>query len=335
MPRFVEDIANLRMADAEEAGGKGANMGEMVAAGLPVPLGFVVLRDSYLAAMRDAGVADELNAAHRDAMLSVADQDRFTEMCEKMQALVLKAGMSDDVRERILSSYRTMGSNVIVAVRSSATGEDGADASFAGMNSTFTNISGEDELIDAVQRCWASLFGARVVAYRASRGFTADPAMAVVVQQMIASERSGVAFTADPTTDATDRVVVEGAFGQGEVVVSGSVEPDTYVVSKETGEIISRRIGFKQFKIVRGADGSDQNIDLSPAEAEAQVLNDDEVRTIADIAVGTNAGQIKTGSMSRSERVAKYNQLLRIEEALGDAARYAGDLAFPRFVGPE
>ncbi|MCB0939616.1 MAG: phosphoenolpyruvate synthase [Mycobacterium sp.] len=285
MPRFVEDIANLRMADAEEAGGKGANMGEMVAAGLPVPLGFVVLRDSYLAAMRDAGVADELNAAHRDAMRSVADQDRFTEMCEKMQALVLKAGMSDDVRERILSSYRTMGPNVIVAVRSSATGEDGADASFAGMNSTFTNISGEDELIDAVQRCWASLFGARVVAYRASRGFTADPAMAVVVQQMIASERSGVAFTADPTTDATDRVVVEGAFGQGEVVVSGSVEPDTYVVSKETGEIISRRIGFKQFKIVRGADGSDQNVDLSPAEAEAQVLNDDEVRTIADIAV--------------------------------------------------
>ncbi len=285
MPRFVEDIANLRMADAEEAGGKGANMGEMVAAGLPVPLGFVVLRDSYLAAMRDAGVADELNAAHRDAMLSVGDQDKFTEMCEKMQALVLKAGMSEDVRERILSSYRTMGSNVIVAVRSSATGEDGADASFAGMNSTFTNISGEDELIDAVQRCWASLFGARVVAYRASRGFTADPAMAVVVQQMIASERSGVAFTADPTTDATDRVVVEGAFGQGEVVVSGSVEPDTYVVAKETGEILSRRIGFKQFKIVRGADGSDQNIDLSQAEAEAQVLNDDEVRTIADIAV--------------------------------------------------
>ena len=147
-----------------------------------------------------------------------------------MQALVLKAGMPDDVRERIVAAYRAMGPNVNVAVRSSATGEDGADASFAGMNATFTNISGEQELIDAVQRCWASLFGARVVSYRASRGFTADPAMAVVVQQMIASERSGVAFTADPTTDATDRVVVEGAFGQGEVVVSGSVEPDTYVV---------------------------------------------------------------------------------------------------------
>lgn len=283
--RYVEDIADLGMPDAEEAGGKGANMGEMVAAGLPVPPGFVVLRDSYLESMAAAGVTEDLNTAHREAMLRAGDPTTFDDLCQRMQALVLKAGIPDAVRDRILVAYRTMGPNVNVAVRSSATGEDGADASFAGMNATFTNISGEPELIDAVQRCWASLFGARVVSYRASRGFSADPAMAVVVQQMIASERSGVAFTADPTTDQTDRVVIEGAFGQGEVVVSGSVEPDTYVVSKETGEILSRRIGYKQFKIVRGADGTDQNIDLSEAEAEAQVLNDDEVRTIADIAV--------------------------------------------------
>ena len=285
--KFVRDIADLRIGDAEEAGGKGANMGEMVAAGLPVPPGFVVLRDSYLASMRGAGVADRLNAAHRQAMAGVSDQDRFTGMCEQMKATVLQAGMAADVRERILAAYRLMaanGANVIVAVRSSATGEDGADASFAGMNATFTNISGEQGLIDAVQRCWASLFGPRVVAYRASRGFTADPAMAVVVQQMIASERAGVAFTADPTTDATDRVVVEGAFGQGEVVVSGSVEPDTYVVSK-TGEILSRRIGYKSFKIIRGADGNDREVALGEAEANAQVLNDDEVRTIAEVAI--------------------------------------------------
>ena len=283
-PHYVADIAELGMANAEEAGGKGANMGEMVAAGLPVPPGFVVLRDSYLESMKAAGVSDELNAAHREAMRS-GDQDKQTVMCNAMKDLVLRAGMPPEVRDRILASYRAMGSDVNVAVRSSATGEDGADASFAGMNATFTNISGEEQLIDAVQRCWASLFGPRVVTYRASRGFTADPAMAVVVQQMIASERSGVAFTADPTTDETDRVVVEGAFGQGEVVVSGSVEPDTYVVSKENGEILSRRIGYKQFKIVRGADGNDLNIDLDEAEALKQVLNDDEVRTIADIAI--------------------------------------------------
>ena len=283
--RYVEDIANLGMADAEEAGGKGANMGEMVAAELPVPPGFVALRDSYLASMRGAGVADELNAAHREALLAAGDPGRFDEMCAKMKALVLQAGMAEDVREAILGAYRTMGTDSFVAVRSSATGEDGADASFAGMNETFTNVRGEQDLIEKVGQCWASLFGPRVVAYRASRGFTADPAMAVVVQVMIASERSGVAFTADPTTDATDRVVVEGAFGQGEVVVSGSVEPDTYVVAKENGEILSRRTGYKSFKIIRGSDGKDQRIDLDEVQAQAQVLNDDEIRAIADIAV--------------------------------------------------
>jgi pyruvate,water dikinase len=283
--RYVEDIANLGMADAEEAGGKGANMGEMVAAELPVPPGFVVLRDSYLVSMRGGGVSDDLNAAHREALLAAGDPGRFDEMCAKMKALVLQAGMAADVRDRILEAYRAMGADSFVAVRSSATGEDGADASFAGMNETFTNVRGEQDLIEKVGQCWASLFGPRVVAYRASRGFTADPAMAVVVQLMIASERSGVAFTADPTTDATDRVVVEGAFGQGEVVVSGSVEPDTYVVAKETGEILSRRMGYKSFKIIRGADGKDQRIDLDEAQAQAQVLNDDEIRAIADIAV--------------------------------------------------
>ncbi len=283
--RYVEDIANLGMPDAEEAGGKGANMGEMVAAGLPVPPGFVVLRDSYLESMKAAGVIDELNAAHREAMLAALDTSRFDGMCDTMKGLVLKAGIPDEVRERILVAYRAMGPDCYVAVRSSATGEDGADASFAGMNETFTNVRGEADLIDAVQNCWASLFGPRVVSYRASRGFSANPAMAVVVQLMIASERSGVAFTADPTTDATDRVVVEGAFGQGEVVVSGSVEPDTYVVSKETGEIISRRMGYKSFKIIRGDDGKDQRVDLDESQAQARVLDDDEVRAIAEIAV--------------------------------------------------
>ena len=287
MTGYVEDIANLRIADAEKAGGKGANMGEMVAAKLPVPPGFVVLRDGYLTSMAVAGLAAELNSAHRMAIDHAGETGTLTERCQLMQDLVIKAGMDDEVRTRIIAAYRAMGPKVVVAVRSSATGEDGADASFAGMNATFTNISGEDCLVDAVQRCWASLFSPRVVTYRASRGFTADPAMAVVVQQMIASERSGVAFTADPTTDAIDRVVVEAAFGQGEVVVSGSVEPDTYIVAKESGEILSRRIGHQSFKIVRGADGHDQNVALGEAQAQAQVLSDDEVREIAGIAVAS------------------------------------------------
>ncbi|UXA19801.1 phosphoenolpyruvate synthase [Mycobacterium sp. SMC-4] len=282
---LVRDFAHLRLSDAEDAGGKGANLGEMIAAGLPVPPGFVLLRDCYRDSMRAGGVADELNAAHRTAMEQVANPDRLIEMCEQMQTLVWKGGIADEVREHVLSAYRALGDDVLVAVRSSATGEDGKDASFAGMNATFTNISGEDDLIEAVQRCWASLFSPRVVTYRASRNFVSDPAMAVVVQQMIASERSGVAFTADPSTGAEDRVVVEAAFGQGEVVVSGSVEPDTYIVSKEHRKILSTRLGYKSFKIVRGADGNDENVDLSEEEARSKVLSDVELREIVDLAL--------------------------------------------------
>src|SRR5262245_60651372 len=155
------------------------------------------------------------------------------------------------------------------------------------MNATFTNVSGEDGLLDAVQRCWASLFSPRVITYRASRRFTADPAMAVVVQKMISSEKAGVAFTADPSTGAEDRVVIEAAFGQGEVVVSGSVEPDTYVVSKDTREILDTRIGHKDFKIVRGADGTDHEVRLGPGAADARVLDDDMLLRIAELAVAT------------------------------------------------
>ncbi|WP_431232580.1 phosphoenolpyruvate synthase [Mycolicibacterium psychrotolerans] len=283
---YVEDISDLSMSDAEDAGGKGANLGEMVAAALPVPPGFVLLRDCYRASMSAGGVADELNSAHRAALGQVAP-DELTDMCQRMQALVAKAGMSDAVRELVLAAYRRLGPDAVVAVRSSATGEDGRDASFAGMNATITNVSGEQQLLDAVQECWASLFSPRVVTYRASRKFTGDPAMAVVVQLMVPSERAGVAFTADPSTGARDRVVVEAAFGQGEVVVSGSVEPDTYIVAKDTGDIISQRLGDKSFKIIRGADGNDQQVALPDAEARAQVLTEDELRDIVALAIAS------------------------------------------------
>ena len=149
-----------------------------------------------------------------------------------------QGGYSGFGAEPLLAAYRALGPDAVVAVRSSATGEDGADASFAGMNATITNVSGEESLIDAVLRCWMSLFSPRVITYRASRDFTGrarhgsgDPAD----DQL---RKAGVVFTADPSNGAEDRVVIEGAFGLGEVVVSGEVEPDTYIVSKETLEVL-------------------------------------------------------------------------------------------------
>ncbi|MGV0792511.1 phosphoenolpyruvate synthase [Mycolicibacterium sp. XJ1819] len=282
---YVRDIAALRIADAEEAGGKGANMGELVAANLPVPPGFVVLRDGYRDSVRAGGVDAELSALHREALDAVDDTNHVAELCERLQALVHKAGVAEKVRDVVLAAYRALGADTVVAVRSSATGEDSRDASFAGMNRTITNVVGEGALIDAVQKCWMSLFSPRVITYRASRGITSDPAMAVVVQKMINSEKSGVAFTADPSTGAQDRVVIEGAFGLGEVVVSGSVEPDTYVVAKETLRVLDVRIGRQTFKIVRGADGRDTKVELSEEEAGARVLDDAELQRIAELAV--------------------------------------------------
>lgn len=202
-----------------------------------------------------------------------------------MQSLVDKAGVDGDVRSQVLAAYDRLGTNTVVAVRSSATGEDGRDASFAGMNKTITNVSGPEDVVDAVMRCWKSLFSPRVITYRKSRGFVAAPEMAVAVQQMLAPDEAGVAFTADPSTGERDRIVIEAAFGQGEVVVSGSVQPDTYVVDKDTMKVLDRTIGFKPFKIVRGPDGHDLVVNLRPQDAETPVLDDPSVENVARLAI--------------------------------------------------
>lgn len=285
VPIHVRDFSTLRLADAEEAGGKGANLGELVAAGLPVPPGFVLLRGGYLASMQAGGVGSEVAALHGEALAQVDDSARLAELCQRMQHLVAKAGIVDQVRAQLLDAYHRLNSHSVVAVRSSATGEDGRDASFAGMNQTVTNVVGDDAVVDAVKRCWASLFTPRVVTYRASRRFTAEPAMAVVVQQMIAAEQSGVVFTSNPSTGERKQVLIEAAAGQGEVVVSGKVQPDTYVVDKQTLEVLDTKIGHQEFKIVRGPNGSDAAVRLDSAEADARVLDDSALRRITELAV--------------------------------------------------
>jgi pyruvate,water dikinase len=283
--RYVSDILALRLSDAEEAGAKGANLGELVAAFLAVPPGFVLMRSAYLAAMHAGAVDLEIAALHREALTEVDNSARVAELCHRMQKLVNEAGVGATVRDQLLESYRKLGPDCVVAVRSSATGEDGSDASFAGMNQTVTNVSGEDALVEAVKRCWASLFTPRVITYRASRGLTADPAMAVVVQQMIPSEKAGVAFTADPSTGERGNLVIEAALGLGEVVVSGKVQPDTYVVDKKTLDVIDVKVGHQAFKIERGTEGRDVIVELQPAQAEARVLGINWVRRVAELAI--------------------------------------------------
>ncbi|MCE5291480.1 MAG: phosphoenolpyruvate synthase [Nocardiaceae bacterium] len=236
---YVRDFHQLSLADADEAGGKGANLGELTRAGLPVPAGFVVLRSAYIDAIAEGGVAGDIAAGHAAALGATTETELDSE-CSQLRDLVHKAGVAPTIREEILANYRAL-SAPLVAVRSSATGEDGASASFAGMNASFTNISGEDELIEAVTSCWASLFSPRSETYRAHMKFDSMPAMAVVVQEMVASERSGVMFTVDPRTGNPDELVIEAAAGYGEGIVSGTVEPDNYVIAKATQHVASVR----------------------------------------------------------------------------------------------
>ncbi|MCV7213376.1 phosphoenolpyruvate synthase [Mycolicibacterium canariasense] len=281
----VRDLADIRLTDADQAGGKGANLGELIAAGLPVPPGFVVTCDAYRASMRAGGVDAELAAVHREALGIVDDPARLDELCRRMRELVHSADPTPELRDAIVAAYHALGPHALVAVRSSAAGEDGRDASFAGMNRSVTNITGEHDLLDAVAGCWASLFTPRVLTYRAARGFTEAPEMAVVVQRMIAADRAGVAFTADPSTGNRGHLVIEAAFGQGEVVVSGKVQPDTYVVEKATGRVVDTNIGIKPFKIVRGDDGRDAVVELDPDHVNAQVLSDEDLHRITELAI--------------------------------------------------
>jgi pyruvate,water dikinase len=271
----------LTIDDVMLVGGKGANLGEMTGAGLPVPPGFVITSGAYLDAIERSGVRSAL--IDLLGRLDIDDPASLADIAEQAQGLVRQTPVSPELRTAVLDAYHKLGDGIRVAVRSSGTGEDASGTSFAGMNVTYTNVAGDDEVLRRLVDCWASIYGERVIAYRCAEQITDEPTLAVIVQEMVPSERSGVMFTADPSTNATDRIVIEAAFGQGEVVVSGMVEPDTYVVAKEGLRLLSVRVGHQAFEIVRGPDGADQEVPMSARDGGARVLADPEILELAKL----------------------------------------------------
>jgi pyruvate, water dikinase len=284
MPTDAAPIAwfdELSQSDIPTAGGKGANLGELTAAGLPVPPGFVITGAGYLAAMDEAEVRDELRRRFDQARLQADDPEALAEASVELKALVQKAGIPSSLKAQLSGAYERLGSGTSVAVRSSATAEDTAGTSFAGMHETFLNVVGDDALAERVLDCWSSLFGERVIAYRASQGLTEEPVIAVVVQQLVDPDVAGVMFTVDPSTGARDHLVIEAAPGLGEVVVSGAVEPDTYVVSRDGFRVLDARVGYKTHKLVSGAGGTVERLEFDADAAQKRVLTDDEVIRVA------------------------------------------------------
>jgi pyruvate, water dikinase len=250
-PAFTVTLAAAR--DAAVVGGKGASLGELVRAGLPVPTGFVVTAGAFAAAM-GAVDPDGVLRAQLEA-LGAADLALLARACAALRARIVETPLPDDVYAAIAVAYAKLGTgssgaeiliNTEVAVRSSATSEDSAEASFAGLQDTYLGVAGVPSVHDHVRRCWASLYNEESVAYRRRLGLPEQGlAMAVVVQRMVAPRAAGVMFTRSPVTGDRSVVAIEAVWGLGSALVSGDVTPDSFVISKITGEITTRRVSPK------------------------------------------------------------------------------------------
>jgi pyruvate,water dikinase len=271
--RLVIPLTQLGRNDLQQAGGKGANLGELLRAGFPVPPGFVVTTAAYDRFVEHNHLADVLAGALADEQHCGAT----------IRAAVEQAAIPPEVAAAVVTAYQTLGAGP-VAVRSSATAEDLPEAAFAGQQDTFLNVMGEPAVLDAVRACWASLWSDRAIAYRKRQGIDqADLKFAVVVQRMVPAAVAGVMFTANPVTGARDEIVIDASPGLGEAIVSGLVTPDHYVLHKRwwRWNIIERQLGRREVTVQARASGGTEQISSSQAATPAQALPDRVLRQLA------------------------------------------------------
>ncbi len=248
-------LEEVRSKDVSLVGGKGASLGEMMNEELPVPRGFAVTAQAFRQFLDDTGIAKKL---FKSLEIDVDDSEALKNAEKKAKSLILDAKMPPEMKRAILSAYDKLcereGKEVFVAVRSSATAEDLPDASFAGQQDTFLNVRGGEAVVDAVKRCWISLYGARAIFYRVKQGFEHEHVnIAVIIQTMVDADKAGVLFTSHPTS-GEPTTIIEAGWGLGEAVVSGSISPDNYVVDRRAKKILQRNIATKNLMHIRDKD---------------------------------------------------------------------------------
>ena len=283
---FIIWIDNLRKDDVNLAGGKGANLGELVSIGVPVPPGFVVTTHAYRKFLKATGLEEKIMSILRE--LDVNDKAALDKASSQIRKMILEAPIPEDIVNSIKEAYRELSKRLridspLVAVRSSASAEDLPEASFAGQQETYLNVKGEDEVVEKVKSCWASLFTSRAIFYRVQHGIDHQKAaMAVVIQKMVNSRSSGVMFTLHPVTGDTNVIVIESSWGLGEAVVGGKVTPDEIVVDKKTLKILDRKISKKEIMIVYDA-RKGENVEVKVPEdmAEKPSISDEEAIILA------------------------------------------------------
>jgi pyruvate,water dikinase len=278
---WLEDVG---IEDVPSVGGKGASLGEMINAEIPVPRGFCVTAQAFRRFIDETGIANDIFAALR---VNVDNTEELASASDKAKKLVVTAKMPQLFRDEIVKAYAELakreGQEPVVAVRSSATAEDIPEASFAGQQETFLNVKCADAVVEAVQKCWASLYGARAIFYREKQGFSHESVnIAVVVQKMVNSDKSGVMFTSNPTTGEPE-AIIEASWGLGEAIVSGMVSPDTYVIDRRTRKI-NVIIATKNVMILKDPNtGETVKKDVPDDLRNKRVLNDEEIYATLDL----------------------------------------------------
>jgi pyruvate,water dikinase len=285
MPETIIWFKDIGKEDVPIVGGKGANLGEMTRANIPVPPGFVVSVDAYFEFLKKSDIIDEIKTLLES--LDIEDTRQLQRVSAVIKQMFMDSKIMPELANKIKAAYKQLGEGP-VAVRSSATAEDLPEASFAGQQSTYLNIEGPDEVVDAVLRCWASLFEPRAIYYRVQQGFDHfKVGIAVPIQRMIPSVTSGVMFTVEPVTSNTKEIVIEAIYGLGEGLVSGEVTPDLYIVDKEKFSIISKRISRQKNKLARNTSNNSKDPNSwQPIERELQEkpkLSDEEIIQLAKI----------------------------------------------------
>jgi len=286
MHKAISWFDEVTKEDIPTVGGKGANLGEMTNARIPVPPGFIVTSEAYYQFLKSSRIVDKMRALLEP--LDPGDSKQLQSIAAEVKQLMLDVHMPQEIAEEIKKAYTKLGQG-LVAVRSSATAEDLPEASFAGQQSTYLNIQGEDNVVNAVQKCWASLFEPRAIYYRHQQGFDHfKVGIAVPVQRMVDSVTSGVMFTVEPVTSDTKKIVIEAIYGLGEGLVSGEVTPDLYLIDKEAMSIISKRPSRQEQRLTRNPDGSkdETNVwqEVPAASQKQQKIADDVIIRLAELA---------------------------------------------------
>lgn len=288
---FIKQFKEINKDTVSQTGGKGASLGEMTGAGIPVPPGYVILTDAFERFLSETDLTQEVEAelgkVNHEEMLSV---ERAS---EHIRELILNAEMPKDIADEAMKSFEELGAE-FVAVRSSATAEDSSAASWAGELDSFLNTT-KETLLENIKRCWASLFTPRAIFYRFEKGFgKSHVSVAVVVQKMVNSDVSGIAFSVHPVTEDVNQIIIEAGWGLGEAIVSGSITPDAYVIDKRDWSLIDININDQEkglyrveapLDATRSLTGGNEWKDMGADKKSAQKLSGEQIVDLAKLVV--------------------------------------------------